>query len=186
MMNKHVIHIFGASGAGTSTLGRFLCEKNGFFHMDTDDYYWEKADPPYTMKRDPRERIATMRNDVQSHENVVISGSLTGWGDELMPLFTLAVRLKTDTAVRMERLKKRERDHFGARLEPGGDMHASHLEFLDWAASYDTGGVDMRSRACHDEWQKRLQCPLLVLDGALPLEENCAAVMRGVRESMEG
>ncbi len=32
-----VIHIFGASGSGTSTLGRFICEKTGFFFMDTDD-----------------------------------------------------------------------------------------------------------------------------------------------------
>ena len=33
---KQVIHIFGASGSGTSTLGRKICEELGYFFMDTD------------------------------------------------------------------------------------------------------------------------------------------------------
>lgn len=37
---KNVIHIFGASGAGTSTLGRKICAELGYRFMDTDDYFW--------------------------------------------------------------------------------------------------------------------------------------------------
>ena len=62
--------------------------------------------------------------------------------------------------------------HIGARIEPGGDMAQAHQAFLTWAAAYDDGGVDMRSRAKHDEWQKLLRCPLLVLRGDAPLEET--------------
>ena len=34
---KQVIHIFGASGSGTSTLGRYISKKLGCFFMDTED-----------------------------------------------------------------------------------------------------------------------------------------------------
>ncbi|MDE6891742.1 MAG: shikimate kinase [Lachnospiraceae bacterium] len=171
-MEKQVIHIYGASGSGTSTIGRFICEKTGYYFMDTDDYFWEPTNPPFTAKRKIPDRIALMRRDIAKYESVVISGSLVDWGDELIPLFTLAVRVETDTAVRIERLKKRERERFGNRIDIGGDMFENHREFIEWAASYDSGGLDMRSKAKHDEWQKLLQCPQILLDGTQPAEKN--------------
>ena len=55
---------------------------------------------------------------------------------------------------------------------PMGDLYTHHMEFIEWARKYDTGSVDMRSRAKHDEWQKLLLCRQIVLDGADVLEEN--------------
>lgn len=179
-MTRQVIHLYGASGSGTSTIGKFISDKKGYFFMDTDDYFWEPTDPPYTTKRNVSDRIALMKNDIERKEGVVVSGSLVGWGDELIPLFTLAVRVETATAVRIERLKKREREHFGSRIDIGGDMYEIHRKFIDWAASYDTGGLDMRSRAEHDEWQKLLQCPCISLDGSLPLEKNFEIIQRNL------
>ena len=150
-MDKRVIHIYGASGSGTSTIGRFISDKAGYFFMDTDDYFWEETNPPFQIKRNISDRIALMKNDIERHEKVVISGSLVGWGDELIPLFTLAIRVATDTAIRIDRLKKRERERFGSRVDFGGDMYESHQEFLDWAASYDNGDINMRSKSKHDE-----------------------------------
>lgn len=115
---------------------------------------------------------------MNKYGNVVISGSLVDWGDELIPCFTLAVRLETDTAIRIDRLKRRERAHFGSRIDPGGDMYENHKEFIAWAASYDGGGLDMRSKSKHDEWQKQLQCPQLLLDGSLPVEENFELMLK--------
>lgn len=40
-MYKNVIHIYGASGSGTTTLGKKLCEKLGYTLMDTDSYFKE-------------------------------------------------------------------------------------------------------------------------------------------------
>ncbi|MBR6521145.1 MAG: shikimate kinase [Oscillospiraceae bacterium] len=175
---KNVIHIFGASGAGTSTLGRKICAELGYRFMDTDDYFWLPTDPAYTVKRPRDERIALMNRDIDEADNVVISGSLIGWGDVLIPRFTLAIRVETDTDIRAERLHIREKEKFGARIEPGGDMYEQHLEFLDWARAYDTGGLDMRSKAHHDEWQKRLKCPLICLDGAEDLHSNFLEVIK--------
>lgn len=171
-MDKQVIHIYGASGTGTSTIGKFISDKSGYFFMDTDDYFWEPTNPPYTTKRKIPDRIALMKKDIAKHDKVVISGSLVDWGDELIPLFTLAIRVETDTAIRIDRLRKREREHFGSRIDPGGDMYENHQEFIDWAASYDKGGLDMRSKSKHDEWQKLLPCQQILLDGSLPVEKN--------------
>lgn len=173
---KHVIHIFGASGSGTTTLGRALAADMGLVHMDTDDYYWLPTDPKFTTARPIDERLTLMQADIDAAEKgVVISGSLTGWGDVLIPRFTYAIRLTTPSEVRLERLRQREYAHFGERIREGGDMHQNYLEFLDWAAQYDTGDITMRSKACHDEWMKQLPCPQIIAPGDMPLDrlERC-------------
>ena len=175
---KRVIHIFGASGSGTSILGRALAEKTGFRFMDTDDYYWLPAEPMYTLKRPIPERLALMARDLDECSDAVLSGSLAGWGDPLIPRFTLAVRLNTPTPVRMERLRRREYARYGDRVLPGGDLYEQSQAFLAWAAQYDDGLPPLRSRALHDLWQQQLPCPLLTLDGTLPLDELAEAVLQ--------
>ena len=177
---KRVIHIFGASGSGTSTLGRAVAARTGFRCMDTDDYYWLPAEPMYTLKRPIPERLALMERDLDGCDGAVLSGSLAGWGDPLIPRFTLAVRLDTPTPVRMERLRQREYARYGARVLPGGDMYEQHQAFLAWAAAYDDGAPTMRSRAMHDLWQQKLSCPLLTLDGARSVEELAEEVLQKI------
>ena len=169
---KNVIHIFGASGAGTTALGKKIASELGYFFMDTDDYFWLPTDVPFTVKRDREERLLLMKRDIEKAENAVLSGSLTEWGDGLIPLFTLAVRVNTQTDIRIQRLKAREYARFGDRIREGGDMYKAHLEFLAWASRYDDGDEEMRSRIHHDAWQKKLLCPLLTLDGADELNKN--------------
>ena len=115
---KNVIHFFGASGSGTSTLGKAICTKSHFTFMDTDDYLWMPTDPKYTVKRDANERIAMMQHDIKAANHVVIAGSLVGWGDVLISEFTLAVRLVVPTEIRINRLRKREFERFGERILP--------------------------------------------------------------------
>ena len=173
---KNVIHLFGGSGSGTTTLGKMICEELGYTQIDTDDYYWMPTERKYTQKRSREERIARMQEDIRTHENVVVSGSLAGWGDALIPWFTLAVRIELDPDVRIARLIQREKERYGARIEPGGDMYQQHFEFVAWAKLYDTAGVNIRSKARHDVWQKQLTCELLQLDGADTVENNFAKV----------
>lgn len=169
---KHVIHIYGASGSGTSTLGRYIAAQTGFCWLDSDNFLWEPTDPPFTAKRPAKKRVELLRAQIESHENTVISGSLTGWGDPVMPLFTLAIRLFVPSSVRRERLLQRERERYGDRIDDGGDMRTIHLQFMEWAMQYDTGDVNIRSAAMHDTWEKRLTCPILMLDGTQPPEKN--------------
>lgn len=173
---KNVIHIFGASGSGTTTLGKKICEELGYVLMDTDDYFWMPTDPKFMVKRPIDERIKLMTRDIINNDNIVISGSLTDWGDTLIPYFTLAIRIEMQQELRIQRLIQREENRFGSRIKPGGDMHQQHIDFLKWAKAYDTGGTNIRSKLKHDEWQKSLSCEILHLDGADSVADNFAKV----------
>ena len=175
---KNVIHIFGGAGSGTTTLGRKICEELGYTLMDTDDYHWMPTDPRFTTKRPVEERIALMKADIERYGNVVISGSLADWGNVLIPYFTLAIRIELGAEARVERIKKREKKRFGTRIEKGGDMYQSHLDFLEWAKLYDTGDRNVRSNAKYDEWQNLLTCPILHLNGADQLDDKFQEVKK--------
>ncbi|MEJ7664585.1 MAG: hypothetical protein WKG07_36235 [Hymenobacter sp.] len=45
------LYVFGASGAGVSTLGAALAAILGATYFDGDAYFWEVSDPPFTVRR---------------------------------------------------------------------------------------------------------------------------------------
>ncbi|MGN1021594.1 MAG: MazG nucleotide pyrophosphohydrolase domain-containing protein [Aristaeellaceae bacterium] len=182
---KHVVHLFGASGSGTTTLGRMLAQEKGWTHLDSDDYFWLPTDPPFRQKRPAQERLALMKQDMEAAENVVISGSLVDWGDGLIPFFTLCVRTVVEPSVRLERLYQRELDRFGERILPGGDMHEENQKFLQWARGYDDGPVTTRSRALHDQWQQKLRCPCVTVDTTGRLEDAMAMILKAIGDMEE-
>ena len=167
-----VIHITGASGAGTTTLAKAISRKYGHIHLDTDDFFWEKTDPPFVQKRDTEFRQELLKNAIASCDTCVISGSLTEWGDIFIPLFQLLIYVHTPTEVRLKRLHERELQRFGNRILPGGDMADEHKKFLLWASQYDSGGLDIRSAQHHAEWLKNVPCLIIRMDGTLPAEDN--------------
>lgn len=175
---KQYIHIYGPSGSGTSTLGRFISEKLGFTFLDTDDFFWLKSNPMYSEKRNPEEAVSMILEELRTLERVVLCGSLVDWGDALIPYFTLTVRLRADKEVRLNRIRERELSRFGSRILPGGDMYEKHLLFLEWAGNYDTGSIHMRSSRKHDQWQRLLPCPQLNLRGEEDLEVNLMEISK--------
>lgn len=151
------VHILGASGSGTSTLGRALARCLGAAHLDTDDFYWAPSDVPFTVKRSVEERLELLGQSIGERERWVLSGSLCSWGDPLIPLFTHVVFLYVPWDVRRIRLTNRERLRYGEdALMPGGRMHEVSRAFLDWASRYDHAGLEQRSYATHDSWLGRL------------------------------
>ncbi|MGL4494286.1 MAG: hypothetical protein ACRCUX_00615 [Beijerinckiaceae bacterium] len=101
----------------------------------------------------------------------ILSGSLDGWGDPLIPYFDAVIFLQTDNAVRLARLREREAKTFGAdAVAPGGNSHAHVEEFLAWAAQYDDPSTTGRNLPRHEAWLKRLPCPVQRLDGGKPLQ----------------
>ncbi len=162
----HHIHIFGASGAGTSTLGRKLAAAIGGCHLDVDDYYWLTTDPPFTEKRDPEARVQLIEHDIRGISKWVLSGSICSWGDPLLHHFTLAIFLYLDSDIRIARMLEREQRRYGDRILPGGDMHTQHCEFIEWARSYDTATAPVRSLDLHQNWMRKLKCPIIQLDTA--------------------
>ena len=107
----------------------------------------------------------------------MLAGALCGWGDSLIPDFELVVFLSVPTPVRLARLREREVARYGRQaITEGGELHRAHIEFLDWAGSYDTGGVEMRSRALHEAWLAALPGAILRLEGDRSVEEQLAQI----------
>ena len=172
-MNPKRILIFGASGAGVSTLGRALADRVVARYFESDDIYWQPTDPPYRVARGLDERQRLLREAIV-HERWIIGGSLCGWGDLIIPHIDAAVFITTPTALRLQRLRQRERERFGPRIAPGGDMHDEHNGFIEWAAKYDAGTSDMRSGPMHESWIARLPCPVIRLNGARAIDNLVA------------
>ncbi|SET13921.1 AAA family ATPase [Paenibacillus sp. NFR01] len=169
------IHILGASGAGTSTLGEALSCRLQYSHLDTDDFYWAEK---YTRPTAVEPRLERLTSELDRHSGWVLSGSLCGWGDALIPKFDLVIFLRLPPSVRMERLKARESIRYGGDVAPDDERYAALQTFLDWAAAYDTAGPEIRSRALHEAWIAGLTCPVLRLEGDLTVEEEVEAAIK--------
>ncbi|OWJ64704.1 AAA family ATPase [Inquilinus limosus] len=172
------IHITGAAGSGTTTLGRALAATTGALHLDTDDVYWLPTDPPFREKRPIPDRLAMLDEALGGADRWVLTGSLIRWGDPLIPRFDLVVFLHIPPALRLERLRAREAERYGAEaLAPGGAMHATHHAFLDWAEAYDVGARVSRNLEAHNAWLARLPCPVLRIEGDTAVEDRVRRVL---------
>ncbi|MGE0765764.1 MAG: adenylate kinase [Hyphomicrobiaceae bacterium] len=169
------VYITGASCAGVTTLGRALADKLDIQHLDVDDFFWMPTDPHFTVKRGAEERVRLIRQR-QGESGWALTGSLDGWGDGLIDNADLIVFVVTPTPVRLDRLLARERGRFGDRIMPGGDMHAIHVAFREWASRYDDPLFSGRNRARHDAWLSSQTVPVIRCDGTLAVDE----LVRGV------
>lgn len=150
MINR--IHILGASGSGTTTLAETLSNKLGYIHFDTDDYFWRPTNPPYQQKRDEEERKALLNPKLKGHNNWILSGSLCGWGDVFIPYFDLVIYIWIPKEIRLDRLKKRQKQRYGELIKTDEIIHKQQKEFIDWASKYDDGDLKIRSKKLHEKW----------------------------------
>jgi adenylate kinase family enzyme len=172
------IHILGASGSGTSTLGAALARHLRVPHADSDSLYWLPTDPPYTTPRPTVERQALLLRTLPVAGDWVFSGAATKWAAPLEHHYDLVVFLRLDPGVRMARLRQREAARYGARILPGGDMAATNAAFIAWAESYDTAGSLRRGLVTHEAWLADQPAPVLRLNSEVPVLNLVAAVMQ--------
>jgi adenylate kinase family enzyme len=173
---RNRVHIFGASGSGTSSLGRAIAVKHDLAFFEADDFFWQPSDPPYQHARERSERQRVLTEALSGSSRWVLAGSVSGWGDAAIPFFDLAVFITTPTLTRLARLRARESERFGMRILEQGDMYQHHEAFMAWASKYDDGPSEMRSRVRHEAWLSGLPCPIARVEGSLPLDSLCAHV----------
>jgi hypothetical protein len=165
------ILITGASGSGTSTLGAALATQLSGRLLEADDFLWLPSEPPYQRQRPQAERSAGLVAALAVEPVAVVSGAVGGWGAEIEDAFDLVVFLYVDTAIRLERLRRREMQRFG-RVNPA---------FLAWAAAYDAGPTEGRGLARQEAWLACRRCAVLRLVGEL----STAAQLARIRAWME-
>jgi adenylate kinase family enzyme len=178
------IHVVGAPGAGTTTLGRALADALAVPHHDTDDYYWQPTTPPYRTKRDVAERLRLMHEVFVGRPGWVLSGSLEDWGAPIVPLLDCVVFLTVPTDVRLQRLRDREARTFGAEaVAPGGWRFRETEEFIEWASHYDDGTREGRSLGRHQTWLQTMPCPVMRLDGTRQTGQLVAEIVAALPPS---
>ena len=175
------ILLFGASGSGTTTLGNEIEKRTDFKHLDVDDYYWKKTNPPFQVKIPLAERNENLKADFINVENVVISGSMVSWGKEWETSFDLAIFIRLEKTERMERLKKREMERYGEKLIMDKNIQRNSKAFLEWTDQYENPNFNGRSLKIHKNWIELLKCKTLTIDGKMELNEKVKTILNEIK-----
>lgn len=171
------LHVFGASGSGTTTLARAIASDWSVSCYDCDDFYWQPTAIPFTEKRAIEDRLKLMEEMFLPRSAWVLSGSLFSWGSSLIPYFDAVVFVSLDNAIRMQRLQEREERRYGvSAISPRGAHFRKFREFMDWNAQYEDPNFVGRSRTSHEKWMSGLRCPIIRIDSSFPVEELVAQV----------
>ena len=172
--DKKIIYIYGASGAGSTTLGSKLVGKYNGILIDTDEYFWSNDTP--------EKRYQSMLKDVKEANTslVVITGSFWNWDYDYSELITYIdkfVRVMLDKNIRLERLQKREEARYGDRIKEGGDLYNKHTEFIKWASFYDDGDLSTRSLASHKYFEEKYNVAPIIIDSKNDIECNIKSIL---------
>ncbi|WP_298427522.1 AAA family ATPase [uncultured Kordia sp.] len=170
--------IIGASGSGTTTLGKALSKATDFTHLDVDDYYWKVTNPPFQLKEEMAVRTKNLQVEFEKHENVIVSGSLVSWGTYWQTAFDLVVFVTLDKEIRLQRLKQREVERYGDKLQTDAIIQERSQAFLAWATRYDDFKFTGRSIKIHRDWLNSLSCEIVEIDSEVALEKNMSHVLQ--------
>ena len=184
------IAIFGLNGGGKSTLAHALSKAIDYFEIDVEDYYFPEqkesrqwalenstviatkhlGELPFSKPRNKGEVQTAILEDIKAHPKFIMSGVTMNWNDEIMSCIDIAFWVQTPVEERVKRIQAREEKRFGARVLAGGDMYEQQAEFRKVVKNRDSKAVE--------EYAERFSCPVMVLDGTLPVEENLEKVMK--------
>lgn len=183
------IAIMGLNGCGKSTLAHAIAKRLDFYEMDVEDYYFPeqknsrqavleqqydvkceyKGELPYSMPCSAKEVQEMIRNDIEKHQQFVISGVTMNWDEDILSVIDVAFILEVPAQERVKRVQHREEVRFGSRVMSGGDMYEQQKAFRDIIAN--------RSNERVDESADRLQCKKVRLDGTKSIEESISCIM---------
>ena len=156
----------GLNGCGKSTLGRALAQKIGFHFIDNEELFFTRnaADEPYQNPRSRAEVEKLLMEEVRKHGDFVLAAVKGDYGSAILPLYRYAVLIEVPKEIRLRRVRDRSFQKFGGRMKPGGDLYESEEAFFQTAAA--------RPEDYAESWARTLPCPVVVVDGTRPVEEN--------------
>lgn len=179
------ILVFGASGSGTTTLAREFALKYDFIHLDADEYYWKKTSPPYQIKIPLQERSLSLMNHLKNSGNAVISGSLSTWGKQWLEAFDLGVFLIIPQEIRIKRLKLREIERYGAKIDWDSKTKEISDDFIEWAKQYDDPSFEGRGVTQHKRFIEDLKCPTITIYGDTSTDERIKMILKRIDQWTE-
>jgi adenylate kinase family enzyme len=174
----HGILVLGAAGSGTTSIAKRLSNLLNLKHIETDDLLWS-ADgaEKYSSRRNYLDLRKLVESTILSSPRWVISGSLCGWGDEIIHRLDCVIFLDVPVNVRLERIKHREN-----QVVPMGNLNEHENEdrfnnFYQRASLYDSDSKGLRTRVLHEEWLAGVNCNIIRLSGTTSVEEAVSMIM---------
>ena len=102
--------------------------------------------------------------EVRRHGDFVFAAVKGDYGSAILPLYRYAVLIEVPKEIRLRRVRDRSFQKFGGRMKPGGDLYESEEAFFQTVAA--------RPEDYAESWARTLPCPVVVVDGTRPVEEN--------------
>ncbi|MBR2744604.1 MAG: AAA family ATPase [Clostridia bacterium] len=174
--NKKIIYIYGASGAGSTTLGENISKKSNGDFYDTDIYFWKHYE-------NHQQRMDEMICDIKKCKKdlIIITGSFWNWKCDykwLIDHIDYYIRVMLDPEIRMQRLEQREKDRYGSRIEIGGDLYEINKKRMEWAREYDNGGLDMRSLKSNIYFENMYKINPIIVNSINTVDENTSSIIK--------
>ena len=165
------ILICGLNGAGKSTLGRILADRMEYEFIDNEDLFFPKADASYTFSgpRSEEEVIRLLEERISANNRFIFAAVRGNYGDRLIASLDHIVLIDVPKQIRSRRVRDRSYQKFGDRILPGGDLYDRETKWLSL--------TDSRPESYVTDWLKTVVCPVIRIDGTLPVEENVNALV---------
>ena len=160
------ILICGLNGAGKSTLGKMLAKRIGYLFIDNEDLYFPKEDAayPFSGTRSKDEVIRLLEEKIAGNPRFIFASVKGDYGDKLIAALDAIILIDVPKEVRRQRIRARSYLKFGDRIMPGGDLYDQETA---WFAL-----TDSRPENYTTKWLETVSCPVICVDGVLPVEEN--------------
>ena len=160
------ILICGLNGTGKSTLGRMLADRMGYEFIDNEDLFFPKSDPSYIFSnpRSKEEVIRLLEERISVNNRFIFAAVKGNYGDKLIAALDHIILIEVPKQIRSKRVRDRSYQKFGDRILPGGDLHYRESKWFSL--------TDSRSEAYVTDWLETVDCPVLRIDGTLPVKEN--------------
>ena len=178
-----IIHVMGASGAGTSTIGEFLGEKLGFCVIESDFYKWQQTIPEFQIMRPIEESNSLLLDKIKNSKNLIITGSLHS-NSVTFKYLDLIIYLKCPTRIRMKRILKRDEELGRNSMSQTGEVKENFLGFLELAKNYNHLGLDKRSKASQKYVIKSSRTPVIYINTNKRMARVQKTILRKVKKHL--
>ena len=160
------ILICGLNGTGKSTLGRLLADRMRYEFIDNEDLFFPKADPSYTFSspRSEEDVIRLLEEKISENNRFIFAAVRGNYGDRLIASLDYIVLIEVPKQIRSKRVRDRSYQKFGDRILPGGDLYDKENKWFSL--------TDGRPETYVTDWLETVNCPVIRIDGTLPVENN--------------
>lgn len=160
------ILVCGLNGTGKSTLGRILAVRLGYAFIDNEDLFFPKTDQAYMFSRarSKEEAVRLLEEKIAGNNRFVFAAVKGDYGDKLTALLDHVVLIDAPKQIRSRRVRERSSEKFGDRILPGGDLFEKENAWFRLTESRPEDYVT--------KWLETMDCPVIRIDGTLPVEEN--------------